>query len=312
MSKSVSMDTAVALHTPANIFGVRASNVRVHGQLFGIRGTSVRLQVALTTCEKSEWTSQSAITVRVATGIGSSKIAALTAGQLVGSTSAVFSLDSPQVSWLIRGNAPGTGAVLLTLTGVYMGPRPHSPGSRLQHTTGELTLWRSDTCVMALSLSGMPSWRQELPATITVAESTSTVTHLLTYDSPKLTFFRNGTRHLQRLNTPVTGDVLLTVVGANMGHVDLTPVVFLGKFECKRSLWLSATSVLCHTQHGNGRFQTASFTVGLKEASLTLAFSYDTCDPGQYMDFTKPIVRCGTPLTLNPNSYIIFTPDTFK
>lgn len=194
----------------------------------------------------------------------------------------VLSYDRGMVSSVGPTNAPATGKTLFTVSGANFGSADYSPWGRVggtggataghhaTHTTGgtgcESTRWVSDTSLACKAPRGVSS---PIPLSLTVGRTVSlTATDLFSYDTPSLTSlaFPNG---------PASGGASITILGASLGWLDLTPAGRIGGTPCEATGWLSDSSVACRLPLGTNLGHVVAVTVDGELATIVGSFSYN-------------------------------------
>jgi len=124
------------------------------------------------------------------------------------------------------------------------------------------TLWLSESSLKCSVVAGMGSL---LPVSVYVNAGASTLSKAFNYTTP-----------LINASSPavMSGDVLVTIVGANFGLHDLSPMLRMGGTSCTASLWISASSITCKAPHGVGGKKALVVTISQAVSTLLEGVSY--------------------------------------
>ena len=98
-------------------------------------------------------------------------------------------------------NAANMAPIALSVSGAGFGGTDVSGGTRLGFTSGEASVWASDTALQCQNAGGVRGTKRMV---ITVAERSGTLTEVASYDQPTNAFLVRG-------NTASTGSVSVTV-----------------------------------------------------------------------------------------------------
>jgi len=224
----------------------------LNGLNFGSDGYSVSSGMGFSEGETTEWLSDTTIHVQVAAGIRGMLVMVATACEQVGTQQNIYSYftyNSPVVSSM-NGNAPSTGGTTVSVAGANFGTVGYTGSARLGTslsnstvfgaTTGEATLWDSDT---ALKLKTPAGVAHLLGVTFTVGHLMGTSSGHFTYDVPKPTAISFS-------NRPSSGKASSSIFGSNFGSVGYSPATKIGHTAVMANTWISTTAILAKVHAG--------------------------------------------------------------
>ena len=274
-----SMTEVVSYNAPAlsgvpsrgNTASTGSVSMTVVGNNIAINDYSQTARVGGTTCESSEWESDSSVRCLSAGGVVSTRPVTVTAGVRVGTTTEAASYDVASPSGAVRGNAASTGSVSMTVSGSGMGVSDYTGSARVGGTACETTLgWESDSSVRCLSAGGVYG---TLRVSVTAGGRAGTTTEAASYDVASPSGAVRG-------NAASTGSVSMTVSGSGMGVSDYTGSARVGGTACETTLgWESDSSVRCLSAGGVYGTLRVSVTAGGRAGTTTEAASYDVASP---------------------------------
>jgi hypothetical protein len=189
----------------------------------------------------------------------------MTAGELTGSGSAMYSVDVGGTSVTGRSNSVGTGSASVTVHGGGLGVLVITAMGRMGETGCEGTEWESETSVRCLTSSGARGTRR---LAMTAGERTGSSSAMYSVDvgGMSVTGRSNGVR---------TGSASVTVHGRGLGLVLITAGGRMGETGCEGTEWQSETSVSCLTSSGRMGTRRVAMTAGDQGGSLTRVMSFD-------------------------------------
>jgi hypothetical protein len=265
-SEAVSFDVSKLdpLDVSRNAYLTSPAVTTVRGQHLRQLSSTPALRFAVTACEQTVWLSHTAVLVRVPSGVGASKMVSATAGVQTGSTTAVLSFDTVSVTKNMICNTPSTGAIVVSVTGAYMGTAQYSMGSRVASSAAETTVWKSDSSLLAVAPAGTAKAGAVM---LSLSARLGTLSQAISYNRPELAGHPD--------NGPTSGGVTVTITGTSLGLHSYSAVMRASKFRCREVQWASDTSVLCNMRDGSGLGLDVFYTVAQQQGSLTHAFSYD-------------------------------------
>lgn len=163
-------------------------------------------------------------------------------------------------------NTPSTGGLSLTVTGSGFAGSDTSPKGRIEFTACEASVWVSDVAVIC---KGSQGFGRSLGVIVSVAQVQGNKTRVLSYDSPVVSLtIKEG---IER-NSPVQGNVSITVHGAHFGASSTSPSARIGGSACQATNWKSASSVVCRV-----RISTFSFVVCIVSDVGPVPTELDSC-----------------------------------
>jgi len=237
----------------------------VYGSGMGLTMYTGMVRQGQTSCEATEWKSETAVRCWSVHGFLGTRRVVLTVGQRGGSMTQVWSADVGLLSTTDRGNQAGTGAASITVHGNAMGLFAHTTQHREGWTKCEATEWESESSVRCLTGS---STRGTQRAVVTAGGLSKSVSQVWSVDLA-------GISSKRRNNQGGTGSASVTVHGASMELALLTGQVREGQTGCEATEWGSETSIRCMSGQGVRGTRRVSMTVGDREGSLTQSVSVD-------------------------------------
>ena len=281
MSVAYSVDLPrVSTMSRTNLGGTGSASVTVHGAGLGLLVFTALGQIGQTGCEGTEWESETSVRCLVGHGSRGTRRAVMTAGELSGSGSAMYSVDGGSMSVAGRSNLGGTGSASVTVHGAGLGLVAFTALGRIGQTGCEGTEWESETSVRCLLGHGSRGTRR---ATMTLSEQGSSMSEGYSFDLA-------GASIIRRTNIGGSGSASVTVHGSGLGLVAFTALGRVGQTGCEGTEWESETSVRCLVSSGLIAAQVVSMTSSLVSGSLSLVFSFDVAR----MSAITSQNRCGT------------------
>ncbi|KAJ1470089.1 hypothetical protein T484DRAFT_1849086 [Baffinella frigidus] len=263
----------------ANVVAVGGVEIVLSGAGLGLDSYTGASRVGQTGCEASKWASDTSLVCKTAGGVFGTLRVAVTAGARVGSVTEAVSYDVPMLAGGLdlsfdedvtatfgRTNSPSTGSVSMTVVGSMFGESDYTGASRVGSTACEASGWESDSSVRCLSSGGVVGTQR---FAVTAGIRAGSVTEGLSFDLATL----SGT---VRANAPSTGNVSVTVLGANLAHSAYTAAARFAATACEHSAWESDSSLRCLAPGGVLGTLRVAVTAGARVGSLTDSVSYDT------------------------------------
>ena len=214
-----------------------SKDATIFGTNYGFSTKSLNAR-AFTACEQTIWTSFSTLSCREAGKIqkGQSLMMILTIHQKVSSISKIWSYDSVYLSSVDKQNYPGTGSVMLHLEGVSVGFCHSSLAMRTSDTSAEVSVWTSDSSILAKSSSGA-SRSCKLEVTVNLIAGTGTET---------ISFFKPQIHsNFTKVNFPFTGSSRISVHGSNFAHTSMTATIRSHVSNSLTTTWQAQTTIIC-------------------------------------------------------------------
>ena len=241
-------------------------SMTIVGGLFGYAGYTVSLLTGRSSCEQTTWESDTAVQCRTGSWMVRSRIASISVGAHIGSTSSLFSIDQICISDGLAGNSMSTGATSLTIIGARLGLRSYTGkvGWGLTSATG--SAWMSDTSIRCLSSSGLEQSRTVL---VSSGQTATTMTEMASLACSFLSSVFIS-------NSATTGSSSITLVGSRLGVMTTSSSATRTSLSsCEASKWESDTSVCC--LHSFSIFHSRVFvlTSGCVLSSVTHSLSYN-------------------------------------
>ena len=276
-------------------------------------------------CEFTEWRSETAVRVRVISGVTmrGSAGAIVTSALRCESISSMFSFDGAQQISALRSHNGAISALHTIKLVTSRGPPSAIPGfaeyfhkdftfvARIGYSSCERTAWTSSSQIGCLVPKGAGS---TLHVYLTGGSGIGTMSDFFSFDSP------NQDVLLLDRNSPTLGMSTLTVAGMNFAVTDLTPGTRLGggNSAATQTKWLSDTVITSKFPQGSrythGRLadgttwccsEPATVTVARRVATMSDAFSYDVQQVTGSTPANVPVnTRVNTILTFSGSSFL--------
>jgi hypothetical protein len=214
------------------------------GSNIGTVASSSSVRPLSTSCQASQWRSDTAIRCLVSSSISQSRILLITSGGVLSSTSQSFSFNAPHLSGagMYRNSYPYVPQ-MLTLFGLEFGVSDNSPLARVGLTACESSMWTSQSSMLCRIASGMAINDH---ITVTVGVMYSTISRVLIYDTPIISAACPQ-------NCAISDPVQTTVYGLNFGEASVSNKLRIGGTPCVISMWISDTTMLCKPGSGYAR-----------------------------------------------------------
>eukprot|EP00961_Rhodomonas_salina_P016388 220424-Rhodomonas_salina.1 len=257
VSEGVSYDGAgISAVSVSNRGGTRCSPMMLMGSGLGAREYTGAGRVGGTSCEVSNWTSETSIRCHRAGGILGLVGVGLTVEVCVGSLTEVMSYDGASISALTQSNAFGGLGVSTTVTvlgsGFGLAAAGYSVKGDLGNSGCESSLWMSETSVAGLAASGVSGTKH---VGITLGISAQSRSEALSYDG-------TGTLGVCATNRGGSWSAPVTTMGLEMRGWVYSGAGRVGGTGCQGSRWASESSVMCHGAGGLPGSTKVGLTVG--------------------------------------------------
>jgi len=247
-----------------------AGTVTLYGKNFAVADYSGDARFGGTGCEVTKWTSNSLVSCKYPSGTGEAKSVSFSMALRVGTSTEVFTYDSPSITDVVGTNGPpshSSGATV-TVLGKNFGTSDYTVTAKVGVTACSFTKWVSDSHVTCVAPSGACPGQE---VSIDVQGKKSTVHAVFSYDVPTVT---SG----DVPNGPGTGGNTISVAGKNFGTASYSAeIVVVGDYviEAELSRWVSDTMLMVKIPMGGGvDYDIAAAVCGLY-GTLTSVYSYD-------------------------------------
>ena len=254
--------TSMSVMQSTNHVGAGSASMTVHGTSMGKSAYTGRAREGQTGCEATEWVSDTSVSCTIVQGMLGSRQVILSAGMGIGSLSHVFSFDSVSLSSLGPANMPTTGDRTTTISGISFA---FSGNSRFSSTACEASIWVALTSLNCLVAAGDNSHMLGI-VVVTSGRAVGTLSEAASYDAP--------ISALAPSNIKSASDMIL-VFGVDLGMMDTTIHVRLGRSSARSSYWTSDTMVACLSSAGMSSTLSVFVTVSRVVDALSQALSYD-------------------------------------
>ncbi|MGB1592488.1 MAG: IPT/TIG domain-containing protein, partial [Promethearchaeia archaeon] len=274
-----SLDRAFSF-SPPQMTAFSPPNVQVHGGVFTVLGYSLgtsdysaavkvsadqdQLRMG-SACESSEWTSDSSVACRSASGGGSLVTVSATVAMQHTTKRPGLSFDLPLVTSSAPLNFGQTGGSVVTLFGVNFAPNDYSTKARLGKTGCVSTQWTSESSIEC----GVPAGTTAVSMSLTVFKKTGTSFLVFSYNQPEIT-------HVTLRNVPTVTSATISIFGSAYGVWDTGAVVgYIGVSTCESTTWRSDSTIQCLLRHGISPGQEVSIGLETTKSIMPAYFTYD-------------------------------------
>jgi hypothetical protein len=251
---------------------VAKGSIFIAGTSFGISHYSSQGRAGSSSQAVTVWFSTTLVRCKVVNGISASHRAVLSAGSDLGegSVSVVLTFDRPLMFSIFVKNAPMSGSTSITLSGVDFGTRQSSVGGREIASGCESSFWISDSSTVT-KVAGQQNYPAgvDFKTVLTSGVIVGTFKNSLTYDTPSISVVLPS--NFRTMRSPIA----ITMIGGRVAHSGSSAMARLGLTACERSVWQSASELLCSSPSGIGDWQGVQITIGGQVGQFSLSFTYD-------------------------------------
>ena len=271
-SSAGSVTLLLSYNTPAAVRSLSRSPatgsmfVAIVGRHFATRRQSPAVRITASSCEVSQWASDSCISVMFVSGVGVTLPVSVTASSTMGSASFAASYAVPTLTSWTPACAATTAASSITVSGTLFGRLSFSQRLRLRQTASATTIWRSDSSIFNLVPAGFSRNAVLIVSAGLNAGSTST----------QFFYAANVISGATNLNIPTTGSSSITMFGQGLGIALPTVEARVGGTACKSSVWSSESSMFCKANNGGSIFRDVFVSIEGRNDRMFLMFSYNT------------------------------------
>jgi hypothetical protein len=244
----------------------------VMGINFGASVLTSTVRIGSSTCGTVSWSSNTALHCYTVAGHSTQHTAAISVTDLVGSSTGVFTFDSPALTYAQRFNTPTCEGVSITISGMNLGVVNLTPSAVIGGSLCTSSQWASATAVKCASPSGYGTSRH---VAITVGSLIGTAAagapYLFsgfTYDAPVVTY-------TIPTNTVTSSGSTITMNGFNFAMSSVSTTIGISSTVCATSSWTALTTVKCTAPYGGGSDFSMVVTIGSQVWSKSKAFTYD-------------------------------------
>ena len=210
---------AVSYHIVTNAPVTSGVLISVVGINFNSNDLTSSIQIGITACASTSWTTATAVKCWTNQGGG----AALNVGAIVqtvfGTRSAVFTYDSAVISFSTSSNAPMSGGSMVTVSGLGFAAADFTPTLAIRQTSEsrscDTTVWLSATAALCHASTAA---RQASSTSFIVGGVIGTSLRAFTYDAPTVSLVSSS-------NAPTSGMAEISVVGLNFVAKDASPEI---------------------------------------------------------------------------------------
>jgi hypothetical protein len=245
----------------------------IAGANFAVLDSSPTARIVGTTCEATEWLSDTNVQCQAPAGGGILRAIAATIGPgLPQSVTEAITYDGPQPadSSATNGN-PTASSVTATVSGSGLSSSDFTPALRLDPTAFSATEWVADTSVTGLL---PPGFGAQIALILTAGhriDVAGTLTGSFSFDAGVVIAS-------EQRNLPKTGSVSVTVSGRTFGSFDFSMSVRIGGTATEASAWVSDTSVVARAPSGRLEDRLVAATVNRASGTVTGLLTYDASE----------------------------------
>jgi hypothetical protein len=261
----------------SNAPGSSDTTITVLGFNFSPVDRSSTIRVGVSSCEQTEWNSDTSLRCLVAIGSGIENSIAITMSGLISTGFKAFSYDSPIITYVNRWNAPTTSGGTVTISGTNFGLSDLTLSIAVGESLCATSSWQTYSSVNCLTADGSGMAR-ELAMTITSQVGTGAAA--FTYDAPIMSSFTLR-------NSPTAGGAAVSIFGTNLASVGKSSVQ-VGATLCQTTAWISGSLIVCQPSAGVGHRQTAQLTVDAVVGTSTSVLTYDSPVATYFNSFNGP------------------------
>ena len=242
MSRAVSSDVPFLgiFHGSANIAFTGSASIAVNGAEVGLMVYSVGMRVGLTSCESTEWLSDTFVRCRLGAGFARSTRLSTSAGMALGSASESLSFVLGALSVTLPANVASTGSISVTIQGAGLGNVQITGNARVGHSSCEASAWLSSTSLKCRAMHGDKVTRR---TSVSAAQSVSSSSEVISLDLTELSSSMSS-------NVCVSGSASVTIQGKNVGASRSCAMASISASSCESSRWVSDSALSCQAGAG--------------------------------------------------------------
>jgi hypothetical protein len=170
---------------PGNQATTDSGFVTVGGLNFGPTDLTTTARIGSTPCGTTLWTSGTAISCAVASGLGYARSFETTISVTVGTLHSAFSYDSPVISETRTPNGPTSGSTSLTIDGTSFGQVNPTATLHIGSSVCGTASWQSASSVLCHQKS--IGYKGGFTATVTLSRLVGTPYKVFSFDAPAIT-----------------------------------------------------------------------------------------------------------------------------
>jgi hypothetical protein len=244
---------------------IQARSILITGASFSAYSFSAKARLAFTACTTTIWISDSDMIGLISTGQGSTAYLDVTLNMKFSTYSEVFTYDKPTTSASMHTNHPARSSTVISLGGSEFGILDMSPASGSGFSACQTTRWASSTSLTCNTPTGQ---RASLLMKLTAAMKLGTLTIVFSVDALSVA-------DVVKPNSPSTGAVSVSVIGAGFDLKDHTPNVRYSDTAAKATQWVSDSRVTALTASAvKGNFMN-TLTAGAVPGTASALFTWD-------------------------------------
>ncbi len=232
---------------------------------FGTAVHSLSVLRSQTSCEQTEWFSETALACRISSGHGFTRKNIVTAGQQAGSTTEAHSFAHGLISLGMKINTVATASTSVTIYGLNLGLTVVSGCFGHMITSAERSSWSSESSIFSRVSHGATG---SLRFFVSLGERVGTTTAAHSFDFCAISFMRS-------INVAGTGTVRVTLLGSSMNKESSSLAVRIQTTTGELTAWKSDSSVLSQISHGIFSSKLVALSVGSNLGTKTFLLSFD-------------------------------------
>eukprot|EP00960_Hanusia_phi_P078066 768777-Hanusia_phi.AAC.7 len=243
---------------PALLSTAQPRKQDIFGTGIGMLKSSASGRGGGTACERTQWYSDSALSLSTSAGTGGSKLIALTSMGQVGTLTNAYGYEDGKLRAINCSNLPTDAHQVILAQGVSLGlGSSYSVGSRLGRSSASATVWLSDSAILLKAVQGVGKY---LAASITSGIRVGTSVNQFSFDE---------VRHQS-----YSWNANLTVSGKNFGYFDSSIMTTFGYTASEGTSWRSDSSIFCVIPYGIPDSSDVVATVLNQLSTQSQSFSY--------------------------------------
>ena len=216
--------------------------MNVLGWMVGLAWMTSTVRSGHSGCEATNWGSESSVRCRVGRRVPGTYGVSVSVGEILGSLSEAYSVDSAAISSLMGSNAAGKGSEYITMHGRRSGSLIITSASRVGATACEESEWRSQTSIRCKMVHSRGTGKS-VACVITLGSGLGSMTEGMSYD---LATIHGRLGISNRPESPGTSLLRNLNIGGSYSNLRSWSLsARLGTSACEASVWTSQTSIVC-------------------------------------------------------------------
>jgi len=240
-TKILTFDKPAGVPLPPNAPTTGSISITLKGSGFGLLDNSHRLRLGGSAGMASAWGADSALRLRVPSGVLTfvAKDIAITQSLDLTSSQQCFTYNGHHFTQQQRVNVPAAGGTTMTVFGSGMTIAPSAtPAVRVDGTAGLAMLWTSDSSIASKTPAGYFSTSHLVVVTGAAGGSQGvTMTKCISYDKVSVS-------SIYKTNVAATGSQSVTVLGENFIIRDYSSVIRFADTTASTTKWMSVSALI--------------------------------------------------------------------